>query len=402
MSRILWCSNAPWAPSGYGGQTALFLPRLAALGHEVAAVANYGVAGKVDSWNGHLVYPSDNQWGNEALDTYRAHHNADLVITLCDAFVLGPEDWPDTLRVASWAPIDHFPVPPPVLKTLANERVTPIAMSRFGEQQMRDCKLDPLYVPHGVDTTLYRPQPELREQARDALEIPHDAFVVGMVAANQDKISRKGYPQAFLAFARFAKNHPDAWLYAHTRALDPAGQNLDQLATISGVPEGRIKFPSQQAWHLGISPAILAVLYQAFDVLLMPSMGEGFGVPLIEAQACGVPVIATDHSAMTELAHAGWLVGCQPWWDEYAKAYFAEPFIDAILAGLEAAYDARDDAGIREAAVEFAAGYDADRVTVEHWAPALERLLAGAPESRQVRRARERRAAKKGRSEAAA
>jgi glycosyltransferase involved in cell wall biosynthesis len=402
LSRILWCSNAPWAPSGYGGQTGLFLPRLAELGHDVAAVANFGVNGEIVGWHGILVYPSDNAWGNESLDTFRQHHKADVVIALCDAHVLRPDEWPDELNVAVWAPVDHYPVPPPVLAVLSHERITPIAMSRFGEGQMRACELDPVYVPHGVDTTLFRPQPERRAEARAALEIPDDAFLVGMVGANSDKIARKSFPQAFIAFARFANAHPDAYLYCHTRARHAMGQNLDQLATICGVPERRLKFPPEEAWHLGISAELLAVFYQAFDVLLMPSMGEGFGIPLIEAQACGVPVITTDHSAMTELGQAGWLVACEPWWDEFAKAFFGLPLIESILAGLEASYLARDNEELRAAAVKFAAQYDADRVAVDYWRPALERLLPR-PESRQVRRARERREAKAGRrAEAAA
>ena len=56
--RILWHSNAPWCPSGYGNQSALFLPRFQALGHEVACLANYGLQGTAFDWDGVPVFPS--------------------------------------------------------------------------------------------------------------------------------------------------------------------------------------------------------------------------------------------------------------------------------------------------------------------------------------------------------
>jgi hypothetical protein len=43
-----------------------------------------------------------------------------------------------------WAPIDHYPIPPQVLKVLGHGRVRPVAMSRYGEQMLRDCDLDPV------------------------------------------------------------------------------------------------------------------------------------------------------------------------------------------------------------------------------------------------------------------
>ena len=50
--------------------------------------------------------------------------------------------------------------------------------------------LDALYVPHGVDTTLFKPRPEIRDAVRDELGIPREAFLVGMVAANKGNPSR--------------------------------------------------------------------------------------------------------------------------------------------------------------------------------------------------------------------
>ena len=44
------------------------------------------------------------------------------------------------------------------------------------------------------------------------------------------------------------------------------------------------------------------------DVFLLPSKGEGFGIPLIEAQACGIPVIITKCTGHEELMGGGWFV----------------------------------------------------------------------------------------------
>lgn len=379
MSRILWLSNAPWCGSGYGEQTGMFVPRLAGLGHEMAVATNYGLQGAALPWNNILCYPSDGDWGNPTLATYAQHHQADQVIVLGDAWVMKPDAWPD-LDVAIWAPIDHYPVPPPVLAILAHDRVRPIAMSKFGHRLLQEAGLEPLYVPHGVDRTVFRPIPGKREQVRQELGISEDTFLVGMVAANKGNPSlpRKAFPQALHAFARFAADRPDTMLYVHTdsEAVPGSGIPLNRLAQAVGCPEDRVCFPSPKVWHLGLSNTVVAALYQAFDVLLAPSMGEGFGIPILEAQACGVPVITSNHSAMSELGEAGWLVTGDPWWDALQDSFLIVPAIDSIVAALEAAYDSRGDTRLHAAAVEFAAGYDADHVTTQHWLPTLEALAA--------------------------
>jgi glycosyltransferase involved in cell wall biosynthesis len=45
----------------------------------------------------------------------------------------------------------------------------------------------------------------------------------------------------------------------------------------------------------------VATLYSACDVLAQPSLGEGFGLPVAEAMACGTPVVASDGGALPEV-----------------------------------------------------------------------------------------------------
>ncbi len=378
--RILWLSNPPWVGSGYGEQSALFIPRLQAMGHEVGVIANFGLQGVTQEWNGLTVYPADNQWGNKTTSTYVKHFGADLVIALCDAWVLKPGEWNEELKMAVWAPIDHKPVPPMVFATLNHERIRPISMTRFGTDEMTKLGLDPCYVPHGIDLDLFKPQPEIRESVRDELGIPQDVFLVGMVAANKGNpsVPRKSFPQAFQAFSQFAKDHDDAWMYVHTDASPSGGGgiSLDKLAVATDCPAGRVRFPPEEAWHLGMPNRVVAALYPAFDVLLNPSMGEGFGIPVLEAQACGVPVIASNHSAMVELTQAGWLVDGDPWWDSLQESFSFVPSIASIHSALVAAYEARSDLDLRAAGVAFAQGYDADLVAEKYWKPTLEKLAA--------------------------
>ena len=123
--RILWVSNAPWAGSGYGEQTNLFTQRFVKAGHEVAIVANHGLAERATTWHGITVFP---QAGQDSIQTFAKHFEADAVILLYDTWVMQPDEWPE-VRMAMWAPVDHWPIPPEVLAVLQHERVRPIAMS---------------------------------------------------------------------------------------------------------------------------------------------------------------------------------------------------------------------------------------------------------------------------------
>ena len=374
--RILWLSNSPMVGSGYGEQTALFAPRLRDMGHDVAIAANFGIHGATTFWDGMPVFSA--QQHNETISTFARHWKADWVITLYDSWVFKLDDW-DVEKIAMWAPVDEWPPPVAVVEVLKNQKIQPIAMSRFGEHWLKKSGLDPLYVPHGVDTKVFKPGD--RAAAREVLEIPEDAFLVGMVGANRGwskHACRKAFPQAFDAFAQFAARHDDAYLYCHTQAqpgANSSGIDLVLMSRAMGIPEDRLAFPPDVAWHLHVMDnQFVAGVMAGFDVLLNPSMSEGFGIPIIEAQACGVPVIVSDHSSMPELCQSGWLVSGDRWWDGAQMGFAIMPSVDSILEKLETAYENRGKQLIKDAAVEFAQTYDADRVAEKYWAPVLESL----------------------------
>jgi glycosyltransferase involved in cell wall biosynthesis len=251
----------------------------------------------------------------------------------------------------------------------------PIAMSLFGEKQLREGGLDPLYVPHGVDTNVMRPT-DNRAQAREALRIPEDAYVVGMVANNQGFAPpRKAFPEAFEGFARFRKRHKDAFLYIHAEQSGVRnGLDLPVLAEMFGIQDV-IRFAPQTEMELGIPQATMADVFSMMDVLLNPSYGEGFGIPIIEAQACGTPVIVTDWTSMPELCGAGWKVGGERWYDSGHGAFFLKPSVQHIASALQKAYEHSDKMG--QKARDFALQYDADLITEKYWKPVLEELTQG-------------------------
>lgn len=384
---LLIHSNAPTSATGYGMQAAMLGRRLKAAGFDVAFSCFYGIEGHVGEWEGMPMFPTDvTRFGKVMLPYYAAHWAGDdmdprdlLVLTIMDSWVLAEAYQAlKDMRLACWSPVDHEPCPPRIVQMFTLTDARPIAMSRFGESEFRGAGLDPYYAPHAVETDVFRPRD--RQEARARLGLPQDAYVVGMVANNKGITPpRKAHPQVFQAFKVFTNQHPDvdAHIYVHCDVAGfDQGLNIRAMADVIGIPEDRLHYPDQLRYHIGaITPEELSWTYSAFDVMANPSYGEGFGVPIVEAQACGTPVIVTEWTAMTELVGPGWLVDGDPWYDAGHGAFFKCPAVMEIVEALEKAYRVRNDEVHRRRAREFAVQYDADRVFEENWLPIMDDLF---------------------------
>lgn len=389
-TRILWVSNAPWASTGYGTQTNLVTTRLKKDGHQVAIAANYGLEANSTNWNtpyGDIkIYPRGHeQWSNDIVPAHMYDWSQEepeaqnLIITLFDVWVFRGDKWADW-NVASWTPIDHMPAPPDVMKWCKNKFVTPIAMSKYGKQIFDNAGVESIYVPHAIEP-VFKPTEQVKfgEEvltARQLMNIGEDKFVVGMNAANKGVMpNRKAFGENILAFSMFAQKHKDAVLYLHTEPSGSLGGiNLKHLILSCGLTEEQVVFADPYLLRTGMPQEMLACVYTGMDVLLATSYGEGFGIPTVEAQACGVPVIVSQFAASAELCGDGFLIGGQPLWDAPQKAWFHLPSIPEIVDALEQAYNKGRVKS--QKAIDFAKQYDADTVHKTYWQPAITKLLA--------------------------
>lgn len=377
--RILIHSNAPFAPSGYANQTALMAERFKGLGHDVAISAFFGLqAGKLN-WRGIPIYPAGFEpFGNDIAAAHAKHFKADILLTLADGWILQPDKINATgVPWVCYFPIDSDPLPERI-KESAVASFMPVVMSRFGERMAVRAGVDCRYAPHGVDTShFYADSPT---EARRRLGWDASAYIVGMVAHNRGYPSRKSYPEQIDGFAKFHAKHPDSILYIHTYSGndgEPMALDLKAKALHAGLELGKdVIFASPYELNIGYSTDQMRDIYNAMDVLSSVSMGEGFGIPIVEAQACGTPVLVGDWSSMGELMFAGHAIEIEnsvPWWVPDLNTEWRLPLRAAITDGLEQIYSTYGRTKDKIAQLG-ALQYDIDTVVEKYWQPILSEL----------------------------
>jgi len=399
MSRIAWYSNACHIPSGYGMQTAQVVHQMAADGHEVAITANHGASVLMNCAHGHPIFP-------EGLMRYSIDAAPDNMkgwiddkpgfgVVLFDLWpLLGVQGFND-INLACWTPVDHDPAPPMVAKFLLDGGHHAIAMSRFGEARLLDAGVrreNLTYIPHGIDTKLFS---DRGKGARTAMGIPEDCFLVVTNAANRGRIPiRKGFGEMADAMSKFMKDRPDVFWMIHTEPNGHSeGVNIPRLVASLGIDTQRVRYPHPVHFRNGIPQDAIAQMYSAADVQLLTSMGEGFGIPAVESQACGTPVIVSDFSAQTELVGAhGTAVPVQRVWDEYQASFFGIPNVAAIVTALQEVYEDTKAGKVDRAAVAAEMWrYDQTKLYEASWKPLIELMTArkrpGEPLNRAQRRA---------------
>lgn len=313
--RILWASAGCTYASGYGKVTREVVLRLLARGVDVLTLSNQQL-GFVSEYWGIKVFPHrGGRYFSNSLRPRYAELNRNLAITLFDIWVL---QHVATYREVNWVPM--VPVDG-LLDATTEEIIRPlleavqlIAISQFGVEQLGALlpKDSIHYVPHGIDPAIYFRNPQSREAGRQELGIPPEQFIVLTVGNNLG--DRKDFPRLFEAYQLFLEQVPEAKrdvrFFVHTNLEFRQGScyGIRRLAKKFGIDDYLIVPKESPRWD-PIEEDQMATLYNLADVFMLLTRGEGFGIPFIEAGACGVPSIATDCSAITELLQGhGWLV----------------------------------------------------------------------------------------------
>jgi glycosyltransferase involved in cell wall biosynthesis len=379
--RILWSSNSPFCSTGYGQQTAIACRHIKDMGHDVAILAYYGLQGSKVDWGDIPMYPNNtNDFGVKYAGLFYKDFKADLFLTLTDAWVLGKLD--RDLKWVAWMPVDHDPVPPMVVDALKyNPKnpstsslalIKPIAMSRFGQTQLKNNDIESYYIPHMINTELYKPSSEWHNIGRERYGW-QDKFVIGTVGTNHEQ--RKNWVAGMRAVSKFSKMHPgEVIFYMHTNPFDERGIDLQRLRSQLEI-EDITKFPSMSDMTTGIPMETMARMYNALDVFLLPTRGEGFGIPIVESMSCGVPVITTNCTAQKEICKdsGAWMIKdlLPIWTGQNSWQFDSNP--DEIVELLEKAYHSKKKGSIqyrkeqsRKKALEYS-----DSHFEEYWKPVL-------------------------------
>lgn len=372
--RILWTSNAMWAPSGYAQQMFDLLPLLRDEGYNMGIVCFYGLEGGKINLDGITCYPRlADVWGADAVVNHQEDFKADVVISFQDTWVLDPNLLRQFKNWIPMAPIDHDPCPPAVFDRLKLAyRV--ITHSLFGQKDLLKKGMHSTYIPLLVDTDVFSPQD--KNEIRKQLGIPNDVFLFGMVSANKDNPPRKSFQEVMDAFARFHKNHPKSGLYLHTILNQQGGFPIDQYAKFLGIEKCIYNIPPYDQLYR-INKPKMAKIYSMMDCLIAPSTNEGFGVPIIEAQSCGVPVITNNFTAMPELIipeKTGLLTDVLYKRFTPLLSYIGVPSAQSIYEQMEKIFKADRVAMGKSARKHIQKNYDLKTIVREQWIPFLEKI----------------------------
>lgn len=240
---------------------------------------------------------------------FRNKHDPDFVLSrLRPILAYMPVDGYDFPKVWSELPAlvggtDQIPSSPP-------PSFHPVVMSRHGHTMFPGAPL----IYHGVDTETFHPATpqnpvimssgvriESKKDAKRALDLDPDGFLVLRVDRNSH---RKDYADTWKALVPVLRRHTDMHVWFHCKA---EGDSVELPQVLGREPDvsNRFHFPGHFNTKIGWTENDLVAVYNAADLFVSTSEGEGFGLTLAEAAACQLPIIAQNVSAIPEVVGPG-------------------------------------------------------------------------------------------------
>ena len=194
------------------------------------------------------------------------------------------------------------------------QRVLPVEAARF------------VVLPNGIDPTRFDRRPVNRQALWQRLLVDHPrgwapGCAPGSITYTSEQICSLGEGPVLLFVGRFTALKRTRLLIEAYQRAQPAFVTPAPLVLVGGFPgEWEGEHPAETIQRLGARHVFLAGWHEheelpeilaAADVVVLPSVGEQFGLVLVEGMACGLPVIAVGGDGPAEIVEdgqTGWLV----------------------------------------------------------------------------------------------
>lgn len=313
--KLLFYGDAPTVATGFGTVSRNILTGLHKTGKYDIQVLG------VNYWGDPHSYPfpiwpvgigSNDPYGRQrAFDMMARELEYDVLFLFQDSFILQSLIGPglDKLRqVKNFVSVGYYPVDGTPKKTWMdsmNMLDVPVTYTEFGKvESILSCpqmaeKLK--VIPHGVNIRDFFPLPkEATVSFRKSYFGKHaDKFIVTNLNRNQQ---RKDIPRTMLAFKEFKRRRPNSVLYLHMATKDQ-GWDLEEVCKGLDLKIGEdVLMPGANFGpNQGYPIQVVNQIYNASDVIVSTTVGEGWGLSTVEAMACRTPLIFPRNTALTEI-----------------------------------------------------------------------------------------------------
>lgn len=252
----------------------------------------------------------DDPYGRPRFLSLLTKGDYDIVFTLPDVFIMEPiaSRIEEIKQTKNFKWIYYYAIDGKVRENWINNSVLladyPIAYTHFGKRETMKINpaANPRVIYQGINTGVFYPLDDIAPFRKMYFREHADKFIVANINRNQP---RKDIPRSIAAFARFKKERPHSLLYLHMNPADVGG-NIIEMAEFWGLKQNvDFMVPEQYDEYQGYPADVLNKLYNASDVVISTTLGEGWGLTVTEAMATKTPVIIPDHTALSEIGAGG-------------------------------------------------------------------------------------------------
>lgn len=365
--RILFCGESSWLSTGFATYNREILQRLYKTGkYTIAEMGSYGSENMPQAnelpWKFYGVLPKNkkekemydsspvNAFGQYKIDAVVADFQPDIVFDARDPWMtqhLQSSKFRNCYKLILMPTVDSAPQRKDWIKGLFDKADSLLTYSRYGKKVLNQAGLEVDAVPSpGVHLEKFKPLD--RETVRDKYQIKPSLLIIGTVMRNQ---KRKLFPELFEVYSnlrnkyRMTKRNKEdgkvvrifhSALLCHTSWPDN-GWNIPELLDRYGLSRHVIftykcegctsvfhswfipcddkgnavcricgkKEAHMPNTHSGVTEEQLIEIYNLMDIYVQPAICEGWGLPIMEAKACGVPGLYQDYSAMEDHVQNG-------------------------------------------------------------------------------------------------